>query len=396
MIAPIQALPTIITRSDDLLLLTELLHHEPVVAVDTESNSLFAYREQVCLIQFSTPQGDFLIDPLVLRDLSPLESLFKSPAVEKVFHAAEYDLICLSRDFGFQFANLFDSMVASRILGRQAVGLGAILETEFGVQLDKHGQRANWGERPLPTQLLDYARHDTHYLIALKERLEAELEQRGLLALATEDFNRLCAIPFHSNNSHLPDDKNAGCWHVSGSYSLEDWQAAVLLELCRYREQVAKSLNRPLFKVIGDSTLLAIAENTPRNLEQLKQLPGMSEKQLQRHGQKILQVVQRGLRCTPINPPRPPRPDETYLGRLEALRSWRKAAGEKMGVASDVVLPRDLLFNLAERNPLTPNELAEALKDVPWRLEHFGEQILSVLSKQEKTGAETKQAKKKR
>jgi ribonuclease D len=384
MTASIQALPDLITRLDDLHLLAEILSRTPVVAVDTESNSLFAYREQVCLIQFSTLQEDILVDPLAVKDLTPLAALFNDRQIEKVFHAAEYDLICLSRDFGFQFNNLFDSMVASRILGRQAVGLGSILEAEFGVQLDKHGQRANWGQRPLPPRLLDYARLDTHYLIALRERLRAELELGGLLPLAQEDFNRLCAIQAAPNDSEGPGDKNASCWRVSGSYHLEPQKAAVLLELCRYREQVGRAANRPLFKVIGDGTLLAIAENTPGNLTQLGRLPGMSANQLQRHGIKILQAVQRGLKSAPINPPRPPRPEDAYLARLEALRAWRKATAEKMGVASDVVLPRDLLYSLVERNPSSAGALAETLNGAPWRLEHFGDQILTVLNKKQR------------
>jgi ribonuclease D len=139
------------------------------VAVDTESNSLFAYREQVCLVQFSTTQADFLVDPLALADLTPLAPLFADPKIEKVFHAAEYDLLCLKRDFGFSFANLFDTMLAGRILGRKEIGLGAMLEAFYGVQADKRHQRANWGQRPLPAPLLEYATLDTHYLIPLRD-----------------------------------------------------------------------------------------------------------------------------------------------------------------------------------------------------------------------------------
>jgi ribonuclease D len=82
------------------------------------------YQEQVCLIQFSTGDTDYLVDPLALTDLTPLSPIFADPKIEKIFHAAEYDIICLKRDFGYKFANIFDTMVASRVLGKQAVGLG--------------------------------------------------------------------------------------------------------------------------------------------------------------------------------------------------------------------------------------------------------------------------------
>ena len=141
--------PIMIAQPESLWRLANKLSAESLLAVDTESNSLYAYREQVCLIQFSTNEQDYLIDPLVLDDLSPLAQLFANPGIEKIFHAAEYDLICLKRDFGFTVNNIFDTMMAARVLGRNAVGLATILEVEFNVHVDKRCQRADWGQRPL-------------------------------------------------------------------------------------------------------------------------------------------------------------------------------------------------------------------------------------------------------
>jgi ribonuclease D len=369
--------PVLITRPAALRKLADELARERVIAVDTESNSLYAYREQVCLIQFSIPRGDYLVDPLALQDLSPLAPIFSNPEIEKVFHAAEYDLLCLKRDFGFTVANLFDTMIAARILGREAFGLGAILEAEFGVQLDKRFQRANWGQRPLPPPLLAYARLDTHYLIALRDRLKAELHAQNLWPLAHEDFIRSTAV---NGNGRSPEDRSVDCWRVSGSYDLEPQNAAVLLELCRYRDRVARSQNRPLFKVLSDQTLLEIANALPQSLEQLSQVQGMTRGQIERHGRELLDAVQRGLKAEPAFPPRSPRPNEDYLDRLEALRRWRKETALEMGVKSDVILPRDLLIALAENNPRHSAELERVLGEVPWRLERFGSQILDILS----------------
>src|SRR3972149_10235459 len=134
----------------------ELLHQmiadlaaQSLVAVDTESNSLHAFREQVCLLQFSSPQADYLVDPLALKDLSALAPIFVDEKIEKIFHAAEYDLICLRRDFGFKFLSLFDTMQAARILGYPAVGLDRLLGDKFGVKMDKRHQKADWAARPL-------------------------------------------------------------------------------------------------------------------------------------------------------------------------------------------------------------------------------------------------------
>ena len=169
----------------------EELASQQILAIDTESNSLYAYQEQVCLVQISTRLKDYLIDARALPDLSPLAEIFNSDRILKVFHAAEYDLICLFRDYGFRFNFIFDTMLAARILGFQHVGLGALLEKYFGVQMNKKYQRADWGKRPLKPEMLEYARQDSHYLIALQEQLRAELVAADLLDLAVEDFTRL-------------------------------------------------------------------------------------------------------------------------------------------------------------------------------------------------------------
>ncbi|MEJ2262464.1 MAG: HRDC domain-containing protein [Anaerolineales bacterium] len=366
--------PILITQPKALRKLVDELVQEPIVAVDTESNSLYAYQEQVCLIQFSTMQEDFLVDPLALADLSPLSALFSSSEIEKVFHAAEYDLLTLKRDFGYTFTNLFDTMLAARILGWKEIGLGPILRDKFGIRLNKRYQRANWGRRPLPPDMLDYARLDTRFLIPLRDRLQSELKERGRWALAMEDFDRLRHV-----NGRDPADLAEACWKVSGSHDLTPRQAAVLQELCLYRDGVAKEMDRPLFKVMHDRSLLAIAEATPKRLKELRRLPGMTNKQVRRHGQALLNAVQRGLRAEPKYPPSSPRPEDGYLDRVDALRYWRKKMARKMGVNSDVILPRDLLYSIASRNPRTERDLQAILQQVPWRKQRFGDQILEVL-----------------
>ena len=374
-------LPIFIARQPALQRLANALLGEAQIAVDTESNSLYAYRERVCLIQFSTPQGDFVVDPLALEDLSPLAPVFSNPKCEKIFHAAEYDLICLKRDFGFEFNNIFDTMVATRILGREECGLGAILEEQFQVQLDKRLQRANWGLRPLPGNLLSYARLDTHYLIALRDRLYGELAQSGRLPLAEEDFRRLCQV-----NGRKDENGPQDWWRINGAHDLPAQNAAVLMELCHYREDEARAADRQLFKVIGDKTLVAIAANCPKNEEQLSRVPGMSRLQMKRHGKSLLAAVRRGTQSPPTYQPRHKRPDEKYLVRLEALREWRKSAAQQMGVSSEVALPRDLLYRVAEGGPGDEAELREILADVPWRMEKYGGEILREMKRLEHEG----------
>jgi ribonuclease D len=367
--------PILITQPEALRRMVNRLANEPILAVDTESNSLYAFKERVCLIQFSTPKDDFLVDPLSLDDLSSLGALFGEAKIEKIFHAGEYDLITLKRDFKFSFENLFDTMIAARILGWEEIGLGSILKAEFDVELNKRYQRADWGKRPIPQDMMAYARLDTHYLIPLRYSMKSELKSRGLWQLAEEDFARLRHV-----NGRDPKDMPEPCWRVRGSYDLTPQKAAVLLELCHYRTKVAKSINRPVFKVMGDRTLFAIAEVCPRSKGELKAVAELSPKQYQRHAVGLLRAVEGGLAAKPVHPPRAPRPNEQYLARLETMRNWRKMTAKEMQVKSDVVLPRDVMYAIAAQDPANHGELAELMAQVPWRLDRFGDEILGTLS----------------
>lgn len=367
--------PTLITRMAQLRAFAGKLPKEPLLAVDTESNSLHAYQEQVCLIQFTISDGDYLVDPLSLDSLTPLAPFFADPKYEKIFHAAEYDLICLKRDFEFTFTNLFDTMFAARILGRKKVGLGSILEEEFHVVANKKYQRADWGQRPLPSYLLAYAQLDTHYLIPLRNRLRAQLLQKDLWPLAEEDFNRLCHV-----NGREPTPKEDLVWRINGARDLTAGEAAVLNELCLYRDQMAAKLNRPVFKVMNDELLVILAQRLPLDKNDLLRV-GMTDRQIHRFGEGVLAAISRGMAAPPLYQPVHPRPDDDFLTRMDALSDWRKIRARALGVESDVVLPREHIQKIARANPAGEPELLPLMEDVPWRYEHFNDQIMRVLKR---------------
>ena len=372
-------LPALVSTPEQLAALVHDLEAAPVVAVDTESNSLFAYWEQVCLIQFSTPGGDgvgtdYLIDPLALPDLSPLGPLFANPDQQKIFHAAEYDIICLKRDYGFEFNHIFDTMVAARTLGWPQVGLGPILETHFGVKTDKKYQRANWGHRPLTLEQLDYARRDTHYLCALKDQLTADLLAAGRLEEAQEEFARLTQVRA-GETAPTPE----AFWQITGARDLPPYQAAVLREVYWYREQQAQHANHPPFKVMSGQTLLEIAQRCPRHVDDLRGITGMTPSQLRRHAAGLLKAVQHGLAAPPPRTPTPLAEPDDVRERYERLRQWRKQKAQGRGVESDVIVPREALRELAQRAPRTLDELCDIGPLGPWRRKLYGEEILKVL-----------------
>ncbi len=279
--------PVWVDTTDGLRQMCASLLRQPRIAIDTEANSLHAFREQVCLVQFSIPHVDYLLDPLTLHDLTPLADMFSSPNIEKVFHAAEYDLLGLQRDYGFTFTNIFDTMLAARILGYKQLGLGSLLAEKFQVEIDKRFQKADWGARPLPPDLVDYARLDTHYLLELRDTLEAELREKDRIDLAREDFRRSCYV---TNGSRHPKER----WErIDGHQDLTPRGRTTLNELCLSREKIAERLNRPLFKVLGDHVLLKLAQTEPDSIDALKSA-GLSERQIDRFGRAMLEAIHRG------------------------------------------------------------------------------------------------------
>jgi len=354
--------------------MSDRLTGEPLLAVDTESNSLYAYQEQVCLIQFSIPGFDYLVDPLAVRDLSSLAPLFSNTNIEKVLHGAEYDVMCLARDFNFQICNLFDTRVASRTLAWKRNGLSDLLEQVCSINVDKRFQRANWGKRPLSSEMLDYARLDTHFLIKLRDHFHKLLSKNGSIEEALELCERMTDPPRRENGFNLD-----GFWRIAHSRELSQRNAAILRELYLMRDRHARRQDRPPFKILGDQSLLAIAKSRPRTTEELNGLPGLSSNAIRRYGAEFLATVEQGLKAPLPQKPRNRRLDEAVHARYEALREWRKNAAKKRGLESDLILPRDLLIEIATRTPRDLADLKEIMDPLDSRFQRYGEEILRII-----------------
>lgn len=352
------------------------LENRPVIAVDTESDSLFVYYEKVCLIQISDGTNNFIADPLVLGNISELGRLFESESVQKVFHAAEYDIMCMKRDYGFKFNNVFDTMIAARILGRKEIGLGSLIEQEFGIHLEKKFQKANWGIRPLPENMLLYATLDTSYLIDLRNKLEAELVERNLLDLAQEDFNRVCKSP-----PAAAEPYGIHWWKAAGkNRELTFQQAAALQSLCQLREKIAKKSDLPPFKVVQNEVLLELAVQQPKNEAELSDFKGLRKGLIQKYGKAILAAIEESKETRSL--PRPvntPKPSASSLNRKEMLKKWRKTIGLKYDVPSDVILPKEVLEKIALKKPQDKKELEIIMADFPWRFNRFSNEILETI-----------------
>jgi ribonuclease D len=364
-----------------LTALCETLAAQSAIAVDTEADSLYSYFDKVCLLQLSTRTADYIVDPLAFTAdaFAPLAPIFADARIEKVFHAAEYDILCMKRDYQFTFAGIFDTMIAARILGWKNYGLGNTLQERFGVTLNKKLQRADWGHRPLSAEQITYAREDTHHLLALRDLQIEELERLARLEEAREEFARLTRVE-PSPRRFDPD----GYWNIAGARDLDPAQLGILRELHRWRDTQARKEDRPPFKIISDAMLIRIAQARLASTRALTHLGGVSEFVLRRYSHALVDASARGAASPQTARPHPHSRGDNFLdnvarNRLGKLKEWRKQRAEARGVENDVIISNDVLTALARKNPRTLDALIAATDLGPWKTREYGEEMLQVL-----------------
>ncbi len=381
MACPIDQPPEWVRTPGALRALVEQIAGAGVLALDTESDSLHHFPEKVCLIQLAHPDGRiFLLDPLAVRDLSPLAPVMADPGLVKVLHGASYDLSSLKRDFGFDFARLFDTMLAGQFLGLSELGLAALLQRFFGVVPGRSRQKDDWATRPLSAAQEGYAAEDVRYLIPLRERLQADLRALGREAWLTEECEAMALLPA-GERIFDPDD----FLRIKGARRLDGRGLAVLRELFIGREAWAGAAGRPPFRIVGNETLMHLARQRPRTPAELRTIPGCTPGVIRRHGEALLAAVAKGLAVSEaelptVSRPKKPRVAPDVTRRIDALLKWRSAAALRAGLDPGLLLPRRLIERLAEAAPADRAALERLSGLRRWRLEAFGREILDALA----------------
>ena len=312
------------------------------LAIDTEADSLHAYPEKVCLIQISTAAGEALLDPLAKMDLNPfLDALVGR---ELIFHAADYDLRLLRKHHDFAPTEIFDTMLAARLLGERQFGLGALVEKFLGVKLDKGPQKAVWAQRPLTPRMEEYARNDTRYLKTLEEKLRAELTAKGRLAWHQETCAQLIA-----ESSIPPVIDPDEVWRIKGSSLLESPALAVLRELWHWREREAIAASRPPFFVLSHETMIAISQlvSEHKPFEQL-----VPSRMHPRRKETLHAAIVAAREVLPDKFPqkirhRSQRPSEAEFKRFRDLEKIRDQHAQALQIDPTLIAPKSVLGDLA-------------------------------------------------
>ena len=355
------------------------LRSAPLLAVDTEAASFHRFIDRVYLLQISSRDETAVVDPLAIDSLAPLAEVLADPAVEIVFHDADYDLRLLDREYGFRATNIFDTRVAAQLLNEPGVGLAALLEKYLGVRLDKRFQRADWSARPLSPEMLEYAASDTRHLPELRDILKGRLEVQGRLAWAEEEFALLDELRWS------PSDGEPGYLRLKGAKALKGRELAILRELFEWREGVAQRSDRATFRVLNNEPMLAMAKQPPADMAALKTIPGIGSDQAERRGRDILAAVKRGLEIPEQDLPRVERVprkafDPAFEARLERLKAARNRLAVQLDLAPGVLCPNGTLEAIARTNPASLEALGALPELRKWQLREIGGELLGAVA----------------
>lgn len=350
----------LITRPEQLLPLYAALDRCTEIALDTEADNLFRYKTRVCLLQIHVVGEIYLVD--LLADL-PLDALWPRLAAKPlVMHGSDYDLRLLWELCRFQPYSLFDTMFAAQLLSIPRFGLAALLEQNFGVQLDKDHQKANWSQRPLDRDMLDYAAMDVFHLFELRDKLRDELVRLGRL----EWLEQRCRSQIEAGrDGFAAPDENA--WRVNGSEKLRGRGLGVLHALWHRREGWAEKINTPPFKVVGNEMLVRIARAADEGAPPEEIMRVNLGRRHDRLFPSLVEAVRRGFAIDPATLPRrerrrdfnPMTPDE--LARQDRIKADRDRLAQGLNLDPTLIATRSQLVQIA-RDPATIDSVL-----LPWQ-----------------------------
>ncbi len=374
---------TYVETADQARRVENFLAREPTVAVDCEAAGFHRYSDRLCLVQLSTPQRTFVLDPLALNVTPHLKPFLEDPRRTTVMHGGDYDLRLLRRDLGIRVAALADTQVAASLLGEPAIGLQALLKRHLGVMVSKKHQRADWAERPLPRDMIEYAAGDTRHLHRLVHVLEDGLRELGRLSWAREEYDRLLE---HVAATAGIDAGVDPVTRFKAARKMDDRSVTALRAAIAWRDRIARTLDRAPFRVAPDAALLAAVLARPRSLGALAAVKGFRPQLARREGHKLIEAL-RGVEALPereLAPyPRPeargarPGPDEEAA--LDRLKEARNRAADRLGLDRGRIMANQVLGDIVAAMPADRTALA-ALREVRrWQVEVLGGELLRAL-----------------
>jgi ribonuclease D len=371
--------PHIITDDAALVTLCEHLSQQSQLSVDLEGDSLHHFKEKLCLMQISDSEEDYIVDLITISDFEPMKQILENPAILKVMHGADYDVVSLKRDYDCAIHNLFDTGIAAQFLNYPKIGLANLIERHFGLVLEKQYQKHDWSRRPLWDEHIQYARSDTHFLLSLYEILCLQLQRKGLLEAALEESEYLTQREW---NGRLYDGLDF--LRIKKANQLSKTGLRVLRVLFDKRDELAEQRDSPVFHLAADAALWAIANTCPETgLELEACVPSKYKGTVKRHKSVWLSCIEEGLadeRPLPSLPKAAKRhPKNKWLNELvNQLKEWR-VLQQQDGIHDYLLPTNNQIKDIALRLPKDLEELMSLGICRRWQVQHWGQKVLDVV-----------------
>jgi ribonuclease D len=370
--------PPLVTTRAELVSLADQVRSAGRLALDTEFVWERTYRPTLGVVQVATDGTCAILDATALPDLSPLFPLLRDPKVPVVLHGGGQDLEIMALLMGEPLRGVVDTQVEAAFLGYGLqVGLSVLLERVLKVRIRKDQTYTDWTRRPLKPEQLVYARADVVHLLALHDRLHADLDGRGRLAWVEEELKRL---EDGSRYQAMPDEERFRT--VKGWQRLDAGELAVLRELAAWREKAARRANiRPNF-IANDVVLVTLASRTVEHVEELRGVRGLSPGTVDRHGRAIVAAIRAGRACPKEKWPAPAerlRRQAPPSGLVALLRAAVQAVADRDELASEVIASaRDLDALVARATAKGASDEEEPALLQGWRRKLVGDTLLAI------------------
>ena len=345
------------------------LARAPYLAVDTEFHRERTFFAQLCLVQIASSDEAVLVDPLAVRDLTPLKELLMLPGIVKVLHAAGQDLEIFHDLWSAVPAPLFDTQVAAGVLGLgHQVGYARMVEQLLDVKLEKAGTLTDWARRPLADDQLRYAVDDVVHLAAAYPVLLARLQDQGRSDWLAPEMKAL------SDPQQFAADPEAAWRTVRGAGSARGPVRLVVRALATWREEQARTRNIPRRWVLPDESLVEVARMRPAAREEMARVRGLSARFLDDHGDRLLKVIAEASKDpaeSPASRVRRLSPEAESLADL--MHCLVRMRARERGVAATQLATREQLERVADEGV---DAEAAVLED--WRREVVGDDLLAL------------------
>ena len=365
-----------IDRQQPLDLAFSVLDRAAFLAVDTESSGYYTYYSELCLIQISTDSQHFIIDTLAKLELQRLAEIFAGVRIPKIFHAAASDMGEFRRQYGWNFANIFDTHMAARYLRHEACSLLALVQKYVGVELEKKEQKSNWMKRPLTKSQLDYAHLDTVYLYQIMQQMRDDLEHAGIMEEFQAEMDWMCQGGDDELENERPDNPNA--WmRVNGAVRLSAAARGRFAALYALREERARKENIAAFRLLANRNLFRLVEELPETADELHDF-GLHHLFLKRDGARLIELLREAkpIHQLPFDERQMDSPEVEE--RFRKLKEWRQKIVSRRNLEPALILSNRILKEIARKQPGTIDELGVLNLMSGWKLHNYGPELIKV------------------